>query len=240
MSFEITQGKEYMTSIRLAFIDEHPLMCDGVARSLQQGSGLQLVGTGRCAADAIRIADELCPDIMILGVNKPTDGVSAIKYIANVHPTMKLVLLTACEGEREVRGALSSGVKGYVSKGVNGPDLVVILQSVSRGETYVTPTLATRILSAPRQSQPLPKQVKKSSLTARQERILEEIARGLSNKEIALELCLSAKAVKRGVAEILSKLGARNRIEAALISGHMPNKHVLRFSNIAQKFGRRH
>jgi DNA-binding NarL/FixJ family response regulator len=129
-------------------------------------------------------------------------------------------MLTVSEDEEDVLAALKAGARGYVLKGVSGPELVRIVRTINRGESYVTPSLAASLLVELRERdghhEATPDPL--SELTDRERQILELVATGRSNKEIAEEVFLSEKTIKHYMTNILQKLQVRNRVEAALLA----------------------
>jgi two-component system, NarL family, nitrate/nitrite response regulator NarL len=206
--------------LRVGIIDDHPLFREGLVHILGSAHTLDIVGEGATAEDAIRIAKEHEPDILLLDVGMPGGGIRATRSITYAFPVVKVIVLTVSESEDDVAQALEAGAKGYVLKGTSGPDLLKTMQAVSRGESYVTPALAARLLM----HVPQQKQKQKSSrapdlpeLTDREAQILEQVARGLTNKEIARALALSEKTVKHHMTNVMQKLQVRNRVEAAIV-----------------------
>jgi DNA-binding NarL/FixJ family response regulator len=205
--------------LQVAIVDDHPLFREGVAHTLGAQPDVEIVGEGESADDAVRIAGEQLPDVMLLDVSMPGGGLSAVRQIANAYPVVKIVMLTVSEEEDDVTAALRAGARAYVLKGVAARELVRILRAVAAGEVYVTPALASNLLfglsggSGNRQTaSPL------DDLTERERQILELVAGGDSNKEIAYQLHLSEKTVKHHMTNILQKLQVRNRVEAALMA----------------------
>jgi DNA-binding NarL/FixJ family response regulator len=206
-------------ALQIAIIDDHPLFREGVAHTLGSQPGIEIVGEGESAADAIRIAGERLPDVMLLDVSMPGGGLNAVRQIARDYPVIKLVMLTVSEEEEDVTAALRAGARAYVLKGVAARELVRILRAVASGEVYVTPSLAATVLleltggsSRRQQANPL------DELTERERQIIELVAGGDSNKEIAAQLHLSEETVKHHMTNILQKLQVRNRVEAALLA----------------------
>jgi DNA-binding NarL/FixJ family response regulator len=205
--------------LQVAIVDDHPLFREGVAHTLGAQPDIDVVAEGESAADALRIAGECLPDVMLLDVSMPGGGLNAVRQIARAFPVVKTVMLTVSEGEEDVTAALRAGARAYVLKGVAARELVRILRDVAAGEVYVTPSLAANLLfeltsgGASRQpASPL------DELTEREREILELVAGGDSNKEIAARLYLSEKTVKHHMTNILQKLQVRNRVEAALLA----------------------
>ncbi|HVT28807.1 MAG TPA: response regulator transcription factor [Lacipirellulaceae bacterium] len=203
--------------MRIAVVDDHPLFREGVIRSLTETGQFTVVGEGGSSSDAIRIAAEVRPDILLIDLSMPGEGLSAIPPIRARDPNMRIVVLTVSEAAEDVALALNSGVNGYVLKGVGSRALTEILVAVANGETYVTPTLSARLLShlssdkhSPIVTNPI------HSLTSREREVLELVATGLSNKEIAIRLDLQEKTIKHHMTAILAKLQASNRTDAAM------------------------
>lgn len=203
--------------IRVAVVDDQPLFRQGVAATLDAEANIEVVAQGGCAADAVRICEQLLPDVLLLDITMPGDGLQAARQIALSCPFVKIVMLTASEADEHVLAALESGARGYVLKSVSSTELVRTINAILVGETYVTPALAARLLKQVRQG-PMPgtRDSDYDSLTVREEEILDEVAQGLTNKEIANRLGISEKTVKHYMTNIMEKLQVRNRVEAAL------------------------
>jgi two-component system, NarL family, nitrate/nitrite response regulator NarL len=203
--------------IRVAVVDDHPLFREGVAHVIRNSGVLKVIGEGASAADAIRIAKDDRPDIILLDVHMPGGGIEAARAIARDCPLVKLIMLTVSESEDDVAQALETGAHGYVLKGTGGSELVSTLCAVARGESYVTPALAARLLTLTNQRSTVAShQQDLPELTERENQILDHVARGLTNKEIAKNFDISEKTVKHYMTSILQKLNARNRVEAVL------------------------
>jgi DNA-binding NarL/FixJ family response regulator len=202
--------------IRIAIVDDHPLFREGVASRLIEIGGFEIVGEGASAQDAERLADAARPDIMLLDISMPGGGLAAAAGILAAQPHQKIVMLTVSEANADVTQALNAGVRGYVLKGVGSKMLAEILRDVASGQSYVSPTLSARLLSnllqpEKRKIDPL------GQLTGREAEILQLVAEGLSNKEVARRLALQEKTVKHHMTHVLAKLNVRNRTEAALL-----------------------
>ncbi|TPM10509.1 MULTISPECIES: response regulator transcription factor [unclassified Mesorhizobium] len=205
-------------TIRVAIVDDHPLFREGVTRSLSEIGGFEMVDQGATAQDAERIASTLQPDILLLDISMPGDGLASVAGILGANPGQKIVMLTVSEANADVARALNAGVRGYVLKGVGSRMLAEILHGVAAGETYVSPTLSARLLSDLQSLQPANGRTDRlRQLTGREAEILQLVAEGLSNKEVALRLALQEKTVKHHMTGVLSKLNVRNRTEAALL-----------------------
>ncbi len=204
-------------SIRVAVIDDHPLFREGVAHTLERSDLLRVVGQGETAADALKIAKTESLDIMLLDVSMPGGGLEAANAISRAYPDVKVVMLTGSENEDHVHQAMASGSRGYILKGTSGSELINTLRLVARGDHYVTPNLAARLLAGSRRAPKPPAPAEGfPELTRREEQILDRVALGLTNREIAKALQIGEKTVKHYMTTIMQKLQVRNRVEAAL------------------------
>ena len=212
-------------TIRVVLADDHPIYRDGVARTLADAGGIDVIGQASDGRQALAMAAELKPDLLLLDLSMPgEDGLSVLPSILALPCAPKVAVLTASEDDSDLMAALKSGASGYVLKGVGAAELVEILRGVAAGQTYVAPGLARRILlgmkgrgaDEQKPANPL------SDLTKREEDILRRVAQGMSNKEIGRELDLQEKTVKHYMTSILQKLHLRNRVEAAMLAREHP------------------
>jgi len=200
--------------IRVIVADDHPMFRAGVVSSLREAGDVQVLGEASNAAEALRLAREHLPDIALLDITMPGSGLTAARDITLACPVTRVVMLTVSEDEDDLLAAMKAGASGYVLKGAGGAELIEVLRSVQAGDVYVAPALAwglLREMSKPRTS-PL------DELTAREREVLELVASGLSNQEIADRLGLAEKTIKHYMTNILGKLQVRSRVEAALIA----------------------
>jgi len=199
-------------------VDDHPLFRSGVVETLNDADDLRVVGEASSAAEAVEKVTSQRPDVMLLDLGLPGGGLEVLRELAAREVATRTVVLTASESEKDLKESLELGARGYVLKGVSGPQLVDIVRRVQRGEAYITPTLATQTLILQHGHWPdRPNEDKISELTQRELEVLELLGRASSNKEIAARLGISVKTVKHHVTNILGKLNARNRVEAALM-----------------------
>jgi two-component system, NarL family, nitrate/nitrite response regulator NarL len=206
--------------IHLVIIDDHPLFREGVANTLRADPNIVLVGEGTTADDAVRLAGDLLPDLILLDITIPGGGHRAAQRIAAAYPVIKIVMLTASEDEDDVLAALKAGARGYILKGVSARELIRIIRAVAAGEGYVPPSLAASLLAEMTGSGPAGQAATNplDELSERERQILEGVAAGRSNKEIGQQLSLTEKTVKHYMTNILQKLQVRNRVEAALLA----------------------
>ena len=207
-------------NIRVVVVDDHPLFRDGTTRTLNSCAEIEVVAEGESAEAAIQLAQDHLPDIILLDISMPGGGIEAARVISRTCPVVKIAMLTVSEREDDVMKSLEAGARGYILKGVGGRDLIEIVTGVHNGDSYVSPGLAARMLNELKNMSVEDDADKDifSALTAREEQILENLSRGLSNKEIGRELNITEKTVKHYVTNVLQKLQVRNRVEAALLA----------------------
>lgn len=208
-----------MDEIRVLVVDDHPLFREGAIRTLGEEPSLIVVGEADTAAGAIDKARETLPDIVLLDLKLPDEhGLAVVEALQREVPYSKVIVLTAVEDEDTLLRALKQGARGYLLKGVSGRELRQVVLAVASGETYVTPGMAGRLLREWTEGEGRAAPASTSDLTEREEAILQLVAQGKTNKEIAAELFLSEKTVKHYMTNVLQKLHVRNRVEAALIA----------------------
>jgi two-component system, NarL family, nitrate/nitrite response regulator NarL len=207
-------------AIRVAIIDDHPLMRKGIVQALCSEPDLDIVGEGGSADDAVALAERLLPDVMLIDINMEGGGLNALKRIANSCPAVACIVITVREDEETVSQALRVGARGYMLKGIGGSELAATIRAINQGEVYITPSLAARLLmiGTTKHDAVNSSQARFDVLTAREDEILRLIAKGMINKEIGTVLDISEKTVKHYVTNILQKLQVRNRVEAALLA----------------------
>jgi DNA-binding NarL/FixJ family response regulator len=202
--------------IRVAVIDDHPLFRDGVVDMLTSVDGIKVVGEGATADDALKIAQQCAPDLMLLDIRLPGGGVEAAASITRECPNVRIIMLTASENEHDVSSALQAGARGYILKGSSGDEVVATVRAIARGDSYVAPNLAARLLI--KQGKRIGTIVERNAhdLTSREEEIFALVSRGMSNKEVARCRKCTERSVKHHMTNIMRKLHVRNRVEAAL------------------------
>lgn len=209
-------------TVRIVIVDDHELMRRGLRETLSEQSDFEIVGEGGSVEDALRLAADHHPDIILLDVNMPGNGVAVVRLLNNFEMKPKAIMFTIYENLSNVRECMSNGAYGYVLKGIGGDELVAIVRTVHSGKKYVSPELGARLFSEPISNEDESPQktqraeMAKSRLTEREMQILELIAKGKSNIEISQALELSEATVKHYITPLFRKLGVKNRTEAAL------------------------
>lgn len=202
--------------IRVVIADDHPLYREGIAATLRSDPEIDLCAAGESAPHAVELATQHQPDVMLLDLSMPGGGLSAIPEIRRVSPDTRIAMLTVSEADDDVMAALKLGALGYILKGVGGRELVSIVHDLAEGRSYVAPALAASLLTTMQNRNRDAAHNPLEDLTHREEEILRLVAKGLSNKEVGLELDIREKTVKHYMTSILQKLQVRNRVEAAV------------------------
>jgi two-component system, NarL family, nitrate/nitrite response regulator NarL len=206
--------------IHIVIADDHTLFREGLVGIISAESDFEVVGQAGTMQEAVQLARDLLPDLILLDIDMPGGGLEAARLVADECPVTRIVILTSSEEDDHLIGALKIGARAYILKGVAARELIRILRAVWAGESYVPPILAASLLLEMREAHSQQKQLASplDELTAREREILEGLAAGLSNKEIGEQLFLSEKTVKHYMTNILQKLQVRNRVEAALLA----------------------
>lgn len=203
-------------AIHALVVDDHPLFRQGVVQSLNAVEDIVVVGEAASGAEALALAFELSPDIVLLDISMPGwDGLTTTEKIATACPATKIIIVTVSEDRDTLLKAFKAGANAYVLKGAPAQELVEAVRLTMKGEVYVSQAIAADMLLALTQRAALdPLQ----ELTSREKEILALIATGLTNREIGEQLFLSEKTIKHYVTNILQKLQVRSRLEAALLA----------------------
>jgi two-component system, NarL family, nitrate/nitrite response regulator NarL len=202
--------------IRIAVIDDHPLYREGTVQVLTSADGIEVMGEGATAADALRIAREHLPDIILLDLGILGGGIEAAANIARVCPCARIIMLTASENEQDVTSALQAGARGYILKGSSGPEVVETVRAIYRGERYVAGSLGARLLIKIGKRSGAAVDHNPHDLTSREAEIFALVGRGMRNKEVARSLKCGERTVKYHMTNIMQKLDVRNRVQAVL------------------------
>lgn len=216
--------------VTLLVVDDHSLFRRGLVALLGQDDGLRVVGEAGDAAEALRLAPRLAPQVILLDNHLPgVKGVDAIRGLREASPTSRVLMLTVSEDAQDLATALRNGAQGYLLKTIDGDLLAQSIRRAARGEPVVSPELMDKLVVAC-QSQGVPDGAVEAPapaagvtacggttpLSPREEDVLREIARGASNKEIARTLDIAETTVKIHVQHILRKLSLTSRVQAAV------------------------
>lgn len=207
-------------TIRVVVADDHPIYRDGLARSLADAEGIEVVGLAADGEAAARLAEELRPDVLLLDISMPKGGgIGALSRIMAAEAPPRVAMLTASEADDDLMASLKLGALGYILKGIGAEELVDLVRELHAGRSYVSPGLAGRLLVAMRRREPVAREPNPmDELSRREEDILKLVAQGKSNREVGEALELQEKTVKHYMTSILQKLQVRNRVEAAMLA----------------------
>lgn len=204
-------------AIRIILADDHPIFRGGLVHSIEETGDFEVVGVGASADEAVDLAAKHRPDIALLDLSMPGNGITAAGRIAKAGTAGAICMLTVSEDGADVTAAMQAGAIGYLLKGVSAVELRSVLGRLARGEAHVSPGLAAQMLRIMQTAKPAaPDPI--DDLSKREEDILKGVAAGKSNREIGDDLNIQEKTVKHYMTIILGKLQARNRVEAALMA----------------------
>lgn len=204
-----------MGNTTVAFVDDHPVLLSGVCQLFSGSDEFQVVAVGKSAQDVVDIAATSKPDVLVLDLNMPGRVLEAIATVAGQGQDTRLVAFTASTCIDTAIATLDAGVQGYVLKGSSIEELTEAIRQVKAGETYVTPSLAAKLMERLRKAS-RPQSGTVVSFSRREEEVLRLLLRGCTNKEIADALSISDKTVKHYMTVLIQKLQVRNRVEVVL------------------------
>jgi two-component system response regulator DevR len=203
--------------IRVFLLDDHEVVRHGLAHLLTQDGDIEVVGDAGSAVDAVHRIPALRPDVAILDARLPDgNGIDVCRDVRAVDPSIKGLILTSYEDDEALFAAIMAGASGYVLKQIRGTDLLDAVRRVAAGQSLLDPAITARVLDRIRNGAAQPDELK--SLTDQERRILEYVAQGLTNHEIAQKMFLADKTVKNYVSSMLAKLGLERRTQAAVLA----------------------
>ena len=207
--------------IRVLLVDDDALMRAGLASILSSDPTLDVVGEAADGRDAVERVDTLRPDVVLMDVRMPeVDGITATRDVVAASPDTRVVILTTFEDDEYIFGALTAGASGFLLKRTTPESLIEAIKAVAAGDSLLSPSVTRRVIdrmaALPSGEALLDRRLEE--LTARERDVLEQIARGLSNAEIAGALVIEESTVKTHVKRILLKLGLRDRVQAVIFA----------------------
>ena len=199
--------------LRVLIVDDHDIVRKGLATLISRQEDIVVAGEAGTAAEAVEKATELAPDVVVLDIRLPGgSGIEACRDIRAHNPDIKVLMLTSYSDEEAVMGSIMAGASGYLLKEIRSQEIVEAIRRVGQGQSLLDPAVTNRVLERVRRGR---EQDPLAQLTEQEQRILELIAEGDTNKEIAREVNLSDKTVKNYVSNILGKLEMSRRSQAA-------------------------
>jgi DNA-binding NarL/FixJ family response regulator len=207
--------------IRVLLVDDDALMRAGLASILSSDAAVDVVGEAADGRDAVERVDALRPDVVLMDVRMPeVDGITATRDVVAASPDTRVVILTTFEDDEYIFGALTAGASGFLLKRTTPESLIEAIKAVAAGDSLLSPSVTRRVIdrmaALPSGEALLDRRLEE--LTARERDVLEQIARGLSNAEIAGVLVIEESTVKTHVKRILLKLGLRDRVQAVIFA----------------------
>jgi DNA-binding NarL/FixJ family response regulator len=204
-----------MDPIRILLVEDHKIVREGTRQLLEQAPDLTVIGEAADGGEAVRLATELSPDVVVMDVRLPVlNGIEATKVIKDQHPNMPILVLSAYDDDRYVFPLLDAGANGYVLKTTSWAELAQAIRTVQAGETALDPHIAHKVVERLTQRQRYQGKGMAEALTEREIEVLQVVAQGKGNREIGEALSISPHTVQVHVRNIFGKLGINSRIEA--------------------------
>jgi len=204
--------------ITILLVENHLLVRESIRHSLEREANFTVIGEAGDGEEAVRMARELKPDVIVMDISLPKiNGIEATKQIKAFQPSTIVLGLTAYDYEQYIFPLLEAGAAGYLLKDISSRELINAIQTVCRGEAVLHPAIARKVLERYRQTKEVGEREREPDLlTQRETTVLKMAAKGMSNSEIADELCLSVRTVESHLGSIFNKLGVGSRTEAVI------------------------
>ena len=214
-------------TIRILLVDDQALFREGLNTLLSIHSDIEIVGEANNGEEALQMAAQTSPDVILMDLRMPVlDGVAATRRLAQTQPDSRVIVLTTFDDDEHIFDGLRAGAVGYLLKDVSSEKLVEAISATAGGQSFLQPSVAAKLISEftrVTSHQPLTtsNQSLVEPLSERELEVLQQVATGASNKEIAAELFITEGTVKNHLTNILGKLGVRDRTQAALKAKEM-------------------
>ena len=214
-------------TIRVLLVDDQALFREGLSTLLSIHSDIEIVGEANNGEEALQVAAQTNPDVILMDLRMPVlDGVAATRRLTQIQPDSRIIVLTTFDDDEHIFDGLRAGAVGYLLKDVSSDKLVEAIRATAGGQSFLQPSVAAKLISEftrVTSHQPLTtsNQPLVEPLSERELEVLQQVATGASNKEIAAELFITEGTVKNHLTNILGKLGVRDRTQAALKAKEM-------------------
>ena len=206
-----------MEPLRVLIADDHPLFRHGIAALLSAGPDFEVVGEATSGEEVIFLAAQLQPDVILMDIQMPgVNGIEATRRILHTSPTIRVLIVTMFEDDASVFTVMRAGARGYVLKDAQKDDMLAAIRAVGKGEAIFSPAIAVRLIDFFTAPRPIAPPQAFPELTEREREILNLIAQGHNNTEIATRLVLSPNTVRNYVSNIFSKLQVVDRAQAII------------------------
>lgn len=214
----MTEGSD---DVRVVVVDDQDLVRAGFVALVQATPGMDVVAEAANGADAVERVRETAPDVVLMDIRMPElDGLAATRQLRATHPGVRVLIVTTFDLDEYVYDALQAGAAGFLLKDARPTELIAAVHAVASGDALIAPGVTRRLIEAFVAARPAraPDDARIATLTDREREILLLLARGLSNREIAGEVHLSEATIKTHVANVLAKLGVRDRVRAVIVA----------------------
>jgi DNA-binding NarL/FixJ family response regulator len=203
-----------MEKIRIILVDDHAILRDGIRALLKNESDIIVIGEAEDGRTAVNLTRQLLPDVVLMDIAMPLlNGLEATRQIIHDYPTVKVLILSMYDNEEYIRNSLANGAMGYILKDASAAELLDAIRAVHRGETILSPAVTRLVVENYLRWGTLKKENNADGLSPREREVLQLIAEGYSNKQIAEILCISIKTVQAHRMNLMSKLGLHNRAD---------------------------
>jgi NarL family two-component system response regulator YdfI len=214
-------------TIRLLIADDHLIVRQGLRLILETEAGFELIGEAADGAEAVQLADQLQPDVILMDLRMPrVDGISAIRQLRVEQPHIAIVILTTFNEDDLMREGLQAGARGYLLKDTDRATLFSTIRAAAQGQTLLKPEIIQQLLTPSQSQDEIPSPKVQTNLTERELEVLAGVASGQTSKEIAYQLGITERTVKAHLTSIYNKLGVDSRAAAvseAMKQGLLPH-----------------
>jgi two-component system, NarL family, response regulator DevR len=212
-----------MSTLRIFLVDDHEVVRRGVREMLDVEDDFEVVGEAGSVQEALHRVAAVRPDVAVLDVRLPDgNGVELCRELRSTYPDLRCLMLTSFDDDEALFEAIVAGASGYILKQVKGSDIVDAVRQVGAGRSLLDPALTVRVMDRLRQS--TAEDPRLAGLSAQERRVLDLLADGLTNRQIAAEMFLAEKTVKNYVSNLLAKMGMARRTEAAVYAARHANR----------------